>query len=80
MKRTTKTRSLQKNNKKRETAKIKLEDINYKNVGLLQKFVSRKFKILPKKYTKLPSKYQRRLAREIKRARQMALLKYTDRH
>ncbi len=66
--------------KKSKRLKITLQDIDYKNVNLLQKFMSRKFKILPKKYTKLPSKYQRKLAREIKKARQMGLLKYTDRH
>jgi len=60
--------------------KLSLRDINYKNVGLLQKYLNSRFKILPRKYTKLSSKLQRRLAQEIKKARNMALLKYTDRH
>lgn len=54
--------------------------IDYKNVALLSTYVGRRNQILPKKYTKLTTKMQRKLSLEIKKARQMGLLKYTERH
>lgn len=55
-------------------------EINYKNIALLKTYMGRRNQILPKKYTKLTTKTQRKLALEIKKARQMGLLKYTERH
>ncbi len=54
-----------------------LEEINYKNVKLLQRFLSPAGNILPRGKTGISAKMQRRLAREIKRARQLALLPFT---
>ena len=51
------------------------ESLDYKNVTLLKQFVTDQGRILPRKYTGLPAHYQRRLNREIKRARQMLLMK-----
>lgn len=53
--------------------------IDYKAVMLLKRFISDRGKILPRRRTGVSAKYQRRLAREIKRARFMALLPYTSR-
>lgn len=56
----------------------KVSYIDYKDVDLLRKFVSERGKILPRRVTGTSSKYQRQLTRAIKRARQMALLAYTN--
>ena len=52
--------------------------IDYKNVKMLQKFVTEQGKIIPKRITGTSSKYQRQLARAIKRARHMALMPYVS--
>lgn len=52
--------------------------IDYKNVKLLQKFVTEQGKIIPKRITGTSSKYQRQLAIAIKRARHMALMPYVS--
>lgn len=54
----------------------KIDHIDYKDVGLLRKFVSERGKILPRRITGTSAKYQRRLAVAIKRARYLALLPY----
>jgi small subunit ribosomal protein S18 len=50
--------------------------IDYKDVKLLQRFISEKGKIVPARITAVSAKKQRELARAIKRARFMALLPY----
>ena len=50
--------------------------IDYKDVELLKRFISANGKIIPRRVTGTSAKYQRKLARAIKRARQMALLPY----
>ncbi len=52
-----------------------LDQIDYKNVDFLKQFVTEQGRILPRKYTGLPAIYQRRLTREVKRARHALLLK-----
>lgn len=52
--------------------------IDYKDVKLLQKFITEQGKIIPKRITGTSSKYQRELALAIKRARHMALLPYVS--
>lgn len=56
----------------------KIDYIDYKDVDLLRKFISERGKILPRRVTGTSSKYQRQLTVAIKRARQMALLPYTN--
>lgn len=51
---------------------------NYKDVDTLQRFMTDRAKIRPRRQTGLSAKNQRKLAREIKRARHLALLPYTD--
>jgi small subunit ribosomal protein S18 len=50
--------------------------IDYKDVKLLQRFISERGKIVPSRITAVSSKKQRLLATAIKRARFMALLPY----
>ncbi|MEQ8344867.1 MAG: 30S ribosomal protein S18 [Sneathiellaceae bacterium] len=50
--------------------------IDYKDVKLLQRFVSERGKIVPSRITAVSAKKQRELAQAIKRARQLALLPY----
>ncbi|HMN48216.1 MAG TPA: 30S ribosomal protein S18 [Ignavibacteriaceae bacterium] len=52
--------------------------IDYKDVKLLQKFITEQGKIIPKRITGTSSTYQRELAKAIKRARHMALLPYVS--
>jgi small subunit ribosomal protein S18 len=52
-----------------------VEALDFKNITLLKQFVTDQGRILPRKYTGLPAHYQRALNREIKRARQMLLMK-----
>lgn len=51
--------------------------IDYKNVALLRTFLTERGKILPSRISGNSSKFQRALAREIRKARSMALLPYT---
>ena len=50
--------------------------IDYKDVRLLQRYISERGKIVPSRITAVSSKKQRELARAIKRARFLALLPY----
>ena len=50
--------------------------IDYKDVKLLQRFVSERGKMVPSRITAISSKKQRELARAVKRARHLALLPY----
>lgn len=53
--------------------------IDYKDVKLLQRFLSERGKIVPSRITAVSTKKQRELARAIKRARFLALLPYVAR-
>jgi small subunit ribosomal protein S18 len=50
--------------------------INYKDPKLLLRYMSERGKIVPSRITAVSAKKQRRLAKAIKRARQLALLPY----
>ena len=50
--------------------------IDYKDVKLLQRFISERGKIVPSRITAVSAKRQRELAQAIKRARFLALLPY----
>ncbi|RMH81311.1 MAG: 30S ribosomal protein S18 [Acidobacteria bacterium] len=49
---------------------------NYKNYDELGRFLTERGKIIGRRQTGVCAKHQRMLAREIKRARQLALLPY----
>lgn len=53
-------------------------EIDYKNVDMLRRFVTEEGKIRPRRQTGTCAKHQRELAREIKRARHIALLPFTS--
>jgi len=61
---------------RRKVDKIKTQNltIDYKRPEILRRFVTEKGKILPRRITGTSAKNQRRLIREIKRARSLALL------
>lgn len=53
--------------------------IDYKKPEILERFLAKNGAILPRKKTRLSAKMQRKLAREVKKARFMALLPYVKR-
>ena len=52
--------------------------IDYKDVKLLQRFITEKGKIIPSRISAVSVKHQRALAQAIKRARFLALLPYVN--
>lgn len=55
----------------------KVEEIDYKDVAKLRKFITERGKILPRRITGTCAKHQRQLTIAIKRARNVALLPFT---
>ena len=53
------------------------QEIDYKDIKLLQKYVSEKGRIIPRRITSVSAKHQRALSNAVKRARFLALLPYT---
>lgn len=58
----------------------KLDEVDYKDVYLLKKFITESGKIVPSRITGTKARYQRQLANAIKIARFLALLPYCDKH
>jgi small subunit ribosomal protein S18 len=56
--------------------KEKVEEIDYKNVNQLRRYVSEKGKIRNRRITGACRRHQRQVAVAVKRAREMALLPY----
>ena len=54
-----------------------IDEIDYKDVEKLKRFVSDKGKILPRRVTGTCAKHQRKVTEAIKRARTVALLPFT---
>ena len=69
------------NNKKicpfKEDPKL-INKISYKEPKFLRKFITEQGKIIPGFVTGVSAKYQRMLTKEIKKARNMALLPYVN--
>ena len=59
-----------------KTAKV--TEIDYKDVALLRKFISDRGKIRSRRITGVTVQEQRKIARAIKNAREMALLPYSS--
>jgi small subunit ribosomal protein S18 len=55
-------------------------EIDYKDLDTLRQFIGETGKIVPSRITGTTAKFQRELAAEVKRARFLALLPYTDQH
>lgn len=66
-----------KGERRRVGSDVKIDDINYKNVPLLSRFLDRRGRIMSRRKTRVSAKMQRRIVREVKRARHLALLPYT---
>jgi len=69
-------------NKKEKTCYFctnNIDEIDYKDVDTLRRFVNFYMKILPRKRTGACSWHQRKLATAIKRARTMALMGFINR-
>ena len=54
----------------------KIDDINYKDIRLLNAFISERGKITPRRITGVCAPHQRRLSEAIKQARNIALLPF----
>lgn len=53
-----------------------IQEVDYKDVALLRRFISAQGKIVDPQHTTTCAKHQRKLAQAIKRARFMSLLSY----
>ncbi len=79
-----KTREDRKNNPFEEKKKFcpfsqpNSPNISYKDIRLLSRYISEKGKITPSRITNVSNKKQKELSREIKRARFLALMSYTQ--
>jgi len=56
---------------------VRPEDVDYKNIPLLSRFLDRRGRILSRRKTRVSAKVQRRIVQAFKRARHLALLPYT---
>ena len=56
----------------------KVESIDYKDVAKLRRFLSERAKILPRRITGTCAHHQRELTTALKRARQLALLPFSN--
>lgn len=61
---------------KKSNCPLGWENIDYKNVELLKKYITKFWKITPRYYTWVSLKNQKKLACEIKKARMMALIPF----
>ena len=55
-----------------------IEIVNYKDIELLKDYVTGAGKIIPSRISGVSAPYQRMLRKEVKRARNLALLSYTE--
>ena len=55
-----------------------ITEIDYKDVKLLRRFITEHGKIMPRRVTGTSSKMHRKLVRAIKRARNIALMPYSN--
>jgi small subunit ribosomal protein S18 len=58
----------------------KVEDVDYKDLATLRRFISDRGKIEPRRKTGTCARHQRMLSVALKRARYVALLPYTPTH
>ncbi len=58
------------------SGEIKEKDVNYKNIDVLKNFITERGKISSRSRSGACAKHQRLVAREVKRARMIALLPF----
>jgi small subunit ribosomal protein S18 len=63
---------------RRTSVDARYEDVHYKNVPLLTRFIDQRGRILSRRKTRVSAKVQRRVVKSIKWARHLALLPYTS--
>ena len=66
--------------KRQKMSNLDSKFINYKNIGLLKRYITETGKIVPGRVSGVTSSQQRKITKAIKIARYMALLPYTDSH
>lgn len=64
-------------NRKCQLCVDNIKHIDYKNIGLLHKYLTQYCKIVPKYYSGACLRHQKKLSRAVKNARIMALIPYT---
>ena len=55
-------------------------DPDYKDIIRIRRFLTERFLIVPRRYSSVCAKHQRKLSLAVKRARELALIPYTDIH
>ena len=55
-------------------------EVDYKDLDSLRQFVGETGKIVPSRITGASARFQRTRAKQLKRARYLALIPYTDQH
>ena len=66
--------------RRKKFARLDGADIDYKDLETLKQYIGETGKIVPSRITGTSARNQRLLAQEVKRARYLALLPYTDQH
>ena len=69
-------RGLSDRGRPRKYTRINVDHIDYKDLGLLRRFISDRGKTRSRRVTGLSRKHQQQLALAVKRARELALLPY----
>ena len=54
---------------------VALDAIDYKNPDILKRFITESGKILPRRMTGMPAHFHRKITREIKRSRQVLMMR-----
>ena len=80
IKKVNRPRPSQKNKKKNCYFTEAGKEPDYKDVLTLKRFLTDRQKVMHQAYSGLTAKNQRKISKEIKKARFMALLPFTDRH
>lgn len=57
-----------------------ITEVDYKDMGMLKRYVNEEWKIQPGRINNLSARMQRRIKSAVKRARFLALLPYTEHH
>jgi len=65
---------------RRVQVQFKEIEVDYKDLDSLKQFIGETGKIVPSRITGATARFQLNLAKEVKRARYLALLPYTDQH